>query len=100
SLRRSSIVLSQRRSRLKSGGIGAHFTRCGNGNALFAIFLELVAQGADRDAENIRRMGAVSEAVVESLQNEILFHFSDCLSDKATRNGIRCRCRLLHDAAK
>ena len=35
-----------------------------DGNALIAILLELVAQRPDGDAEDIRRVGAVAEAVL------------------------------------
>src|ERR1035437_8028590 len=39
--------------------------------ALSRIFVELVAQRADRDAEDIGRMGAVAEAVLERLQDQV-----------------------------
>ncbi len=35
-----------------------------DGNAFIAVLLELVAQGADGDTEDIGRMGAVAEAVL------------------------------------
>src|ERR1700693_5058180 len=35
------------------------------------IFIELVAQRADRDAEDVRRMSAVAEAVLERLEDQV-----------------------------
>jgi hypothetical protein len=51
----------------------AHLAAAGrrNGRAVMGVFVELVAQRADRDAEDIGGMGAVAEAVLERLQDEV-----------------------------
>src|SRR3984893_3616680 len=55
-------------------------------HAVGGIFVELVAQGADRDAEDVGRVGAVAEAVLERLQDEVAFHVGDRAADQRPRH--------------
>src|SRR3954454_17128025 len=45
--------------------------------AVSRVFVELVAQRPDRDAEDIGGMGAVAEAVLERLQNQVALDVGD-----------------------
>src|SRR5262245_4208330 len=50
------------------------------------IFVELVAQRADRDAEDVGGVRAVAETVLERLQNEITLDVSDGATDQRPRH--------------
>uniref|UniRef100_A0A0N5A5Z1 PE-PGRS family protein n=1 Tax=Parastrongyloides trichosuri TaxID=131310 RepID=A0A0N5A5Z1_PARTI len=52
------------------------------------------AAGADGDAQDRRRMGAVAQAVAERVQNQRLFHLGHGLADKATGHGVGGLSRL------
>ena len=56
-----------------------------HGDTVAGIFIQLVAQSADRDAENVGRMGAVAEAVFQRLQDEIAFHIGYGAADALRR---------------
>src|SRR5437899_8332219 len=62
------------------------------------IFVQLVAQRADRNAQDVRSMGAIAEAMLQRLQNEIAFDVGHRTSDQragdlfAGDGGVR-RCR-------
>src|ERR1700710_1278306 len=45
----------------------------GDRQSAVGIFVQLVAQRADRDAEDVRRMGAIAEAMLQRFQDEIAF---------------------------
>src|SRR6202795_4763910 len=47
------------------------------------VFVQLVAQRADRDAEDIGGMGAIAEAMLQRLQDQIAFYVGDCTSDQS-----------------
>src|SRR6185295_6784504 len=49
----------------------------GDADAFVAVLLEFVAQGADRDAEDVGGVGAVAEAVIEGLQDQIALDVGD-----------------------
>lgn len=53
-----------------------------NWRAVGCVLVELVAQRADRDAENIGRVRAVAVAMLECLQDQIALDFSDCTADQ------------------
>src|SRR5262249_8748047 len=55
-----------------------------NGCAVGGIFVELVAQRADRDAEDISRVRAIAEAVLERLQNQIALDLGHGAADQVT----------------
>src|SRR4029077_10056503 len=48
-----------------------------NRRAIGSVFVELVAQGADRDTENIRGMRPITETMLERLKNEIPLDFGN-----------------------
>jgi len=50
--------------------------------AVGGILVELVAQAADRDAEDVRGVGAVTEAVLKRLEDEVTLDFGDGASDQ------------------
>src|SRR5690606_17528822 len=63
--------------------IAAHAAlRGGDGNAGLGVLLQLVAQGANGDAQDGGRVGAVAEAVGEGVQDQLLFHRRHRLADE------------------
>src|SRR5215217_3316693 len=71
---------------------GAHhpgLARLRHGGACRGVFAELVAQRADRDAEDLRGMRAIAEAVVERIEDEILLDLRDGASDERAGDGLR-----------
>src|SRR4051812_46205370 len=80
------------RSRTSAAGSGAHhpgLARLGHGGAGRRVFAELVAQRADRDAEDLGRVRAVAEAVVERVEDEVLLDLRDGASDECAGDGLR-----------
>src|SRR3954449_12936889 len=80
------------RSRTSAAGSGAHhpgLARLGHGGAGRRVLAELVAQRADRDAEDLRGVRAVAEAVVERNEDEVLLDLRDGASDERTGDGLR-----------
>src|SRR4051812_6246827 len=73
-LRRAAEVAAVRRRDRHAGG---------------RIFVELVAQRADRDAEDVRRVGAVAEAVLERLQDQVALDVGDGAADERAGDGLR-----------
>ena len=58
-----------------------------------AVFAQLVAQGADRDAEDGRRMGAVAERVAQRVDDQVALDLGHGAADQAAgRAGRRPRC--------
>src|SRR6202023_3705050 len=57
-----------------------------DGDAGRRIFVELVAQGADRDAEDVGGMRAVAEAVLERLEDEVALDVGDRAADERARD--------------
>src|SRR3977135_1905318 len=57
-------------------------------HAVPGILVELVAQRADRDAENVGGAGAVAEAVLERLENEIALDVGDGAADQRARHRL------------
>src|SRR3954451_15441619 len=75
-----------------AAGSGAHhpgLARLGHGGAGRRVLAELVAQRADRDAEDLRGVRAVAEAVVERNEDEVLLDLRDGASDERTGDGLR-----------
>src|SRR4051812_24815310 len=76
-------------------------SRGGDRQSTVGIFIELVAQRADRYAENVGGVGTVAQAVLEGFQDQIAFDVGDCAADQRTRNlfggegGVRYRRRGL-----
>src|SRR5215212_2660290 len=80
------------RSRTSAAASGAHHPDLAglrHGGAGRGVFAELVAQRADRDAEDLRGMRAVAEAVVERIEDEVLLDLGDGASDERTGDGLR-----------
>src|SRR4051794_18922496 len=50
--------------------------------AAVGIFVQLVAQRADRDAENVGGMGAVAQAMFQRLQDQIALDIGDGAADQ------------------
>lgn len=73
-------------------------------NAGVDILLELVAQRAERDPENLRRMGAVAEAMIERVENEIALDVGDGAPDECARHRFglfrRAGCRIARQRAE
>src|SRR5215510_7625240 len=63
---------------------GSRPARRGNCQSVGSVFVELVAQRADRDAEDVGRMGAVAEAVLERLEDEVALDIGDGAADEST----------------
>src|SRR5215813_11831599 len=63
--------------------------RRGNRDAGGGIFVELVAQRADRDAEDVGRVGAVAETVLERLQDQLALNVGDGAADQRAGDGLR-----------
>ena len=59
-----------------------------HGNAGFHVFVQLVAQGADRDAQDPRRMGPVAEAEGEGVEDQVTLHIGDGPADENAPQGI------------
>src|SRR5436190_1210608 len=55
--------------------------RCDRQSAV-GIFVQLVAQRADRDAEDVGGVGAIAEAMLERLQDEIALDVGNRASDQ------------------
>lgn len=53
-----------------------------NRDAGFIVFLELVAQRPDRNSQNGRCMRSIAEAVLQRIDDQVLFHFRDGLADE------------------
>src|SRR5205814_5386903 len=73
-----------------------------DGDAFLAVELQLVAQCADRDAENGRGMGAVAEAMLQRLDDEVALDIGDGAADqgaarRAVMAGIALLARRQHD---
>jgi len=63
-------------------------------HAVAGIFVELVAQRADRDAEDVGGVGAVAETVLERLQNEIALDVGDGAADQRARDRLGGKRRM------
>ena len=59
----------------------------GHGQSGVGIFAQLVAQGADRDAQNVGGMGAVAQAMVQRVQDQIALDIRNRAADQAARHG-------------
>src|SRR5579863_4920118 len=65
--------------------------------AIGGVFVELVAQRTDGDAEHVGGVGPIAEAVFERLQNEIALDLGDGAADQCARylfggeSGVRHR---------
>src|SRR3712207_6939224 len=55
---------------------------------LFRSFLQLVPQGADRDAEDIGGVGAVAEAVLQRVEDQLLLDVGDGPADEAAHGHL------------
>src|SRR6185437_3466522 len=66
---------------------GAAFAGRRNAHAGLGVFSELVPQGTDGNAEDIRRVRAVAEAMVERIQDEIAFDVRHRASDQGAGGG-------------
>src|SRR5688572_18571428 len=51
-------------------------------HAVGGVFVKLVAQGADRDAEDVGGMRPVAQAVLECLQDQVALDVGDGAADK------------------
>src|SRR5690606_34085604 len=70
----------------------AAFTGCGrNMYPVVGVKFQLVAQRADRDPEDVSGMRPVAKAVIERVEDEILFNIRHFSSDKRARRHDRCR---------
>ncbi len=67
-----------------------------NRHALVRIFVELVAQRPDRDAEDVGGVGAVAEAVLERLDDEVALDIGDGASDQRPCHGLGRERRMRH----
>src|SRR5579859_947449 len=65
----SATMLSAQELGLKGSSLGVAGRR--HGEAFIEILAQLVAQGADRDAENVGGMGPVAEAVLQGVDDQI-----------------------------
>src|SRR3984893_11935593 len=54
-------------------------------HAVGGIFVELVAQGADRDAQDVGRVGAVAEAVLECFEDQVALDVGDGAAHERAR---------------
>ena len=63
-------------------------TRAGRGDrdAAVGIFVQLVAQRADRDAEDVGSVGPIAEAMLERLQDQVAFDIGDGAADQGARH--------------
>ena len=66
-----------------------HFTGFGHDDAIAGILIELVAQGANGNAENSGGMGPVTQTMAEGVENEIAFHLRNGLSHQRTGDDFR-----------
>src|SRR5262245_47870540 len=67
---------------------GASFARLLYPDASLRVFPELVSESADGDAEDIRRMRAVPETMIERIENKIALDVRNRPShQRARRNG-------------
>src|SRR6266851_5405757 len=76
------VSVMRRSGRQRSQRDALEFVRRWDGNAFLAIELQLVAQRADRDAENGRGMGAIAEAMLQRLDDEVAKHIGDGAADQ------------------
>ena len=53
-----------------------------NWRTVGSIFIELVAQRTDRDAENVCGMGTVAKAVLERLKDQVALDFGHCAANQ------------------
>src|SRR5687767_14113285 len=67
----------------------ARLARLRHANARLRIIPQLVAQGADGDAENIGRVGAVAQAMIERVEDEVALYIRDRTADQVARGGHR-----------
>src|SRR5271155_5400824 len=65
------------------------FTGLWHLQARIAIFAQLVAQRADRNAEDVGGVRAVAQTMIERIQNEIALDIGDRTSNEAARCGLR-----------
>src|SRR4051812_31239511 len=89
---RRGTVSSRARAGARARASGAHhpgLARLRHGSACRGVLAELVAQRADRDAEDLRGVRAVAEAVVERIEDEVLLDLRDGASDERTGDGLR-----------
>src|SRR5690606_27448622 len=74
--------------------------------ALVRVLVELVTQGADRDAEDVRGVGAVAEDVVERFEDEVALDIGDGAPNHRAGNGfgdlrgLRCEIGGAHDVGE
>ena len=54
-----------------------------HGHAFLPVLLQLVAQGADRDAEDVGGVGAVAEAMLQGLEDQVALDIGDGAADEA-----------------
>src|SRR5690606_36846209 len=80
----SSMIRRSARMGLARRAVGGGHARLGrrDGRAFVGVFVQLVAQGSDRDAQDGGRMGAVAQAVVQGVEDQGLFHLSHGLTDE------------------
>ena len=67
---------------------GPPFAGGGMVNAVARVFVELVAQRADRDAEDVGGVRAVAEAVLQRLQDQIALDVRDRAADQRARDRL------------
>ena len=63
------------------------FARGRHEHAFVGVLVELVAQRADRDAEDVGGVGAVAEHVVEGIEDQVALDVGDGAADEAAGRG-------------
>ena len=66
-----------------------HVARRRDGDAFLAVLLQLVAQRADRDAEDVGGVGAVAEAVLQRVEDQVALDIGDGAADRPRGAGGR-----------
>jgi hypothetical protein len=68
-------------------------TGCGHGYSLGGVFLDLVAQGSDRNSENMRSPGPVAAVVCQRAEDKLALNLLDRVTDKRARERQSWRVR-------
>jgi hypothetical protein len=66
--------------------------RLRNIHAFVTILGDFIAEGADRNSQNIGGVGAVAKAMVEGIQNHLAFDISDGASNQIFNSTFIFRC--------
>src|SRR5215470_14070994 len=82
----------------RSAGDAAHLAtaRRWDGDTVGGVFIELVTQGPDRNAEDVGRMRAVAETMLEGLEDEVALHIRNGASDQRAGDLLGCERRVGH----